>query len=66
MQEEEIIELHKEERERESVCVCVYVCVLAAPRYHQLNLCQSHRLCRLETYSKVSADVALKKPAGSV
>ena len=59
MQEEEVVELNKEEKERERK-------VLAAPHHHQLNLCQSHQLCRLETYNKVSADVASKKPAGSV
>ncbi len=61
MQEEEIVEFNKKEKERERERK-----VLAAPHYHQLNLCQSRQLCRLETYKRVSADVASKKPAGSV
>ena len=49
-------ELSNSEREREFFVV---------PHYHQFNLCQSHRLCWLETYNPVSAGTASKKPAGS-
>ena len=47
----------KKERERK---------VLAAPQYHQFNLCQTHWLCRLGTYKRSSSGFASKKPAGSV
>ena len=50
----------KRERERERKKV------LGAPHYHPPNLCQSHQLGQLETYKEASADVASKKPTGSV